>query len=96
MSARPTAHERLQSAADLVASCLRENAGAHAIITRLVREYGATYKREASTNTLRIAGCQATCTWSDGQGLLDAWRRNATIKLMHLAGTASAERERVS
>lgn len=95
MKGRPSARERLQAAADYVGNHKRSHS-AEMIIAGLVAQHSATFRRSPTTNTLRVAGCQATCTWSDTDGLLDAWRGRATLKLMQLAGTSSAERERVS
>lgn len=72
---------RLQEAADRVASLTRDDVTPAEIIARLVEQHGAIY-RQGDPHRLRCAGVTATCTWSKDMGLLEAWRKNATIRIM--------------
>jgi hypothetical protein len=56
-----------------------------ALMQKLADEVGATYRTNASTNSFRAHGIQATCTWSDGEGLLHAWLAAADRALAKLA-----------
>jgi hypothetical protein len=89
-------HERLQAAADFAGERKREGANAATIIAELIAQHGATLKRHPRANTLRVAGTAASCTWSEDEGLLDAWTKLAFIHLMQLSGRCGTERERVS
>ena len=77
----PAMRARLQAASDMVLEQIGNGAQPGEVIDKLVAVHGATYKTDASTNSLRCAGVNATCTWSRTEGLLNAWRRLATIKL---------------
>ena len=77
----PAQRAQLQQAADMVAAMLRPDVAPAAIIQRLVEQHGATY-RTGNTHLLRCAGVTATCTWSKDKGLLEAWRKNATLRIM--------------
>jgi hypothetical protein len=76
----PAAFARLQKAADFVLEQLGKKVPAQVIIGKLVNEHGAIYRR-GDPNRLRVAGLQVTCTWSDTDGLLAAWKGKATIKI---------------
>ena len=78
----PAQRERLQRIADFIAEQIMAGTKSPRIIDQLVGQFGATFKPGASTNILRAGGVAASCTWSEDQGLLDAWRRLATIRLM--------------
>lgn len=81
---------RLQAAADYDARMRAALATPAAIISGLVENHGATYTKRPSTNTLRCAGVTATCTWSEDAGLLQAWRKNATVRLMAFRNQAAS------
>lgn len=86
MTARPDRRARIQEAADRIADLRRTGTAPAAIVEALVADHGAVHRTSGSTNSLRIAGVQATCTWSKDFDLLAAWTRNATIALMKLDG----------
>lgn len=81
---------RLQVVADYVGGAVGCGRAPASIITYLVDRFGATYTKRPSTNTLRCAGVTATCTWSEDAGLLQAWRKNATVRLMALRNQAAS------
>lgn len=74
--------QKLQAAVDFVLGQVKANTPAAKIIGALVAHHGASYGCRPSTNTLRVAGVTATCTWSVDEGLLTAWRKNAGLRLM--------------
>lgn len=84
--------DRLQAAIDYVHQAKSgDNAtGPAAIIAGLQADHAASYRIGASTNVLRVAGVNASCTWSRDEGLLKAWERLATIRLLQLDGRCSA------
>lgn len=82
--------DRIQAAADTIGEARRAGTAPAAIIDTLRRNHAAAYRVGASTNTLRVAGITASCTWSKDTGLLDAWSRLATVRLMQMnAGDAA-------
>lgn len=83
---KPSLRDRLQAAADVAAIAGKSDSDAEATIKELVREHGATYHCRPTGNTLRVCGVTASCTWSEKSGLLAAWRRNATLRLLKLDG----------
>jgi hypothetical protein len=74
--------EKMQAACDLVAKRLGERVEAAAIIAELVEKHGGTHRPSWDVNRLRVAGVASSCTYSPDVGLLDNWRRNATVRLM--------------
>lgn len=72
---------KLQAAADYVADRLRAGDHALRIIEGLVAGHGATHVTGRDPNALQCAGVSATCTWSKDEGLLENWRKNATLRL---------------
>lgn len=75
----PTMLARLKAATDYVMAEISKKTDDAEILAGLVRDHAATYRSGAGT--LRCAGVTASCTWSSTSGLLNAWRKNATIKL---------------
>jgi len=73
---------RLQAAAKAVGDALTVKQTPKQVIHLLVTEHRGSLNLRAWTNTLRVAGVTATCTWSQDEGLLEAWRKNATLRLM--------------
>lgn len=73
---------KLQAACDFVSASLRMEMKADEIIARLCSGYGATLTVRYDGNKLRCAGVAASCTWSADTGLLDNWRKTATVRLM--------------
>lgn len=76
----PVMLARLQAASDYVLAEVAKKAPAAEIIAGLVAHHRAFFRR-GNTHELRVASVSASCTWSDGDGLLDAWRRNATVRI---------------
>lgn len=72
---------RLQKASDFVLSRAAAQMAPADIIASLVADHSASVKLRPTGNTLRCAGVTASCTWSEDKGLLDAWRKNATVKI---------------
>lgn len=87
----PAMRSRLQAASDHVLARIGERMDAATIIAELVGQHRASFTTSASTNTLRVAGVQAICTWSKDTGLLDAWRRLAFMKLIEPEGGFGGE-----
>lgn len=79
---KPAQREKLQAAASLVGDKLRAEVAPAAIIAELVEKHGATHRTRWDGNRLSVAGVAATCTWSADKGLLDNWRKTATVRLM--------------
>lgn len=77
----PVMRARLQAASDFVLADLGRKTPAADIIVALVADHRAFFRR-GDPNILRVAGVTASCTSSADKGLLDAWRRNATAKIM--------------
>ena len=77
----PTMFTRLQKASDFVIQELEKSTPAEDIIKALVEQHHATLRLRAAGDTLRCAGVTGSCTWSRSDGLLSAWRKNATIKI---------------
>jgi len=82
----PAMRGRLQAAFDHVLARLGEKMDPATIIAELVGQHRASFRDVGSTYTLRVAGVQASCTWSKDDGLLKAWRKNAIAKLAEPAG----------
>jgi hypothetical protein len=81
------AHPRakLIAAVDFVSAALRMGMKADEIIARLQSGYGATFRQRFDGNKLSCGGVTASCTWSADAGLLDNWRKTATVRLMTTA-----------
>jgi len=77
----PAAIGKLQAVADFVADERRKGTPAAEIISALQVLHKASYVLRPWTNTLRVAGVTGSCTWSNDDGLLDSWRRNAARRL---------------
>ncbi len=77
----PAMRARLIAASDYVLTAHEDGRNPHVVIHGLIRRFGARYKCGPRGNTLRCAGITASCTWSHGRGLLNTWRRLATIEL---------------
>lgn len=77
---------RLQAAFDYAGARARQGATPATIIAELVEHHRGRFIPGAQTNALRVAGVAASCTWSKGEGLLDAWKRLASVRLMEPAG----------
>lgn len=82
MTMTPAKRQKLEAAWDWATAQLQVGTAPIDVITGLQEHHGATYTVRACTNTLRCAGVTATCTWSKDQGLLTAWRKNASQKLI--------------
>ena len=78
---KPAQREKLQAAADMVATMRRERADDGDIIAALVRRYGAIHNDRREPYTLRVAGVASSCTWSRDHGVLANWIRTATVRL---------------
>jgi hypothetical protein len=76
---------RLQAACDFVAASLRMGMEAGEIIDRLCSGYDGKLSVRYDGNKLRVAGVAASCTWSADAGLLENWRKTATVRLMESA-----------
>ena len=75
----------LNAASDCVHAGIRAGKDPAAIIADLVAEHGAMFRPNwNNTNLLLCCGVRASCTWSRDAGLLKAWRRNSTMRLMSL------------
>lgn len=59
------------------------------VIQHLVAHHGATVKA-GDTNALRLAAVTGTCAWSQNDGLLGSWRRNAQKRITPGIGHNSA------
>lgn len=77
----PTMLARLRAAMTYVMVEVNKNTEGAAIISGMIEAHSATVKTAPTGNTIRCAGITASCTWSRDEGLLKAWRKNATIKL---------------
>ncbi len=77
---KPAQRMHLHRIVEFVENALRADHPATEIIATLVAQHRATYTCRPHTNTLRVAGVTATCTWSKDTGLLDGWRRNAKLR----------------
>ena len=77
----PSMLARLKAATAYVMAEVNKNTVAAEILAGLVKDHKAVIRNQASTNSIRCAGSSASCTWSRDEGLLNAWRKNATIKL---------------
>lgn len=78
---KPAALERLQAVADLVSDGTRTARSAIDIISDMQTLHGATYGLKGGAYFIRCAGVSASCTWSRDQGVLQAWNRNATLRI---------------
>lgn len=78
---KPEAVDRIERIYDQIALAERRGQTAATIIGTLVADHGATYTCRPCTNTLRVAGVTATCTWSKDAGLLSGWKKNATVRI---------------
>lgn len=78
----PETLARLEAAKDAADAMLKQGADATDVIAALVVDHRASFRAGADTNRLRVAGVAATCTWSKGAGLLEAWRRLATLRIV--------------
>lgn len=78
----PVKRQKLEAAWAWTTTQLQAGATPIDVITGLQEHHGATYTLRPCTNTLRCAGVTATCTWSKDQGLLAAWCKNASLKLI--------------
>ena len=78
---KPDAVDRIERVYDFIAQAERAGLPYEAIVVNLVAGFGATYTCRPSTNTLRVAGVTATCTWSKDAGLISAWKKNATVRI---------------
>ncbi|WP_300113381.1 hypothetical protein [Sphingobium sp.] len=77
----PVMLARLQAASDYVMAETSKKTPPRDIITGLVANHRAFYRR-GDPNTLRVAGITATCTTSEDKGLLAYWQRNATVRIV--------------
>lgn len=78
---KPEAVDRIERIYDLITEAERAGQRSANIIATLVAEHRATYTCRPTTNTLRVAGVTATCTWSTDAGLIDGWKKNATVRI---------------
>jgi hypothetical protein len=78
---KPEAVDRIERIYDQISLAKRVGKSSADIIASLVARHGATYTCRPCTNTLRVAGVTATCTWSKDEGLLSAWKKNATVRI---------------
>lgn len=79
---KPERRKTLQDALDLIASTTRADewtSGATAERDALIR-LGAQFVN-GNTNTMRLAGVTASCTWNAGEHLLTRWAANARAAL---------------
>ena len=77
----PTMFARLKAASAYVMAEVNKNTIASEILAGLVAQHHATYRVNCDPYLLRCAGVTATCTSSRDEGLLNAWRRLATVKI---------------
>lgn len=77
----PAARARLEAAKDEADTMMQQGRQPIEIIVQLVHEHGAIVRR-GDPNRLRCCGVAASCTWSVNSGLLEAWRKNATLRIM--------------
>jgi len=77
----PVMYARLRAALDFVLEAAGKKADAKEAIATLVSDHRAFFRR-GNTNELRVAGVTATCTHSEGDALLAAWRSNAIKHLL--------------
>lgn len=78
----PAMRARLDAASAYVMAEVGKNTKGIDIINGLVEHHGATYRTDRDPYLLRCAGVTSTCTTSRDEGLLSAWRRLATVKIM--------------
>lgn len=79
----PTMLSNLQRCADFVADELHKGTPAAQIIEQMKVHFGARWRDIGYTGfELRACSVVARCTGSRDIGLLAAWRRNATVKIM--------------
>lgn len=77
----PARRKTLEDAIKLIASVTRSGDWAFAGETRAaLAALGAKFP-EGNTNTMRLAGVTASCTWHAGEHLLTRWAANARAKL---------------
>lgn len=76
----------------IAADRLRRGDTHFGVIQKLEGAFGATVKSSSGTNVLRCAGVAASCTWSKDHGLLNAWQKNATLKLAEPIGGYGRDR----
>lgn len=81
----PAMHARLLAANHFVLDALKAKMPARAILDTLRHNHGARLVLCGHTNRLTCAGVTATCTWSSGAGLIDAWRKNSGLRLIMAA-----------
>lgn len=86
MPMSPKSLQTLRYAVDFVDAADRNNVDPEWVIAHMTANFGATRKLHPAGNTLRCATVQATCTWSQGSGLLIAWRRLAGVALQQEKG----------
>jgi len=77
----PAQQQRLQQIWNWVAEQRRGDHDPARIIAELVRDHGATFRR-GDPHRLRAGGVVASCTWSDGSGLLHNWVSTASMRLI--------------
>jgi hypothetical protein len=76
---------KLQAASDYIGRRKREEATPADIINGLQLNFGATVDLRRDPYKLRLAGVAASCSWSKDAGLLENWRKTATVRLMQTA-----------
>jgi hypothetical protein len=86
----PARRQTLTDAIDLITDVTRHDAwGMLADSTRAeLMRIGATIYCVGNTNTIRLAGVTASCTWDAGEHLLTRWAANARTALEQDDGQA--------
>jgi len=77
----PVMLARLSAASDFVLDEIRKGTAAEEIISALVADHRAFFRRGDPT-VLRVATVTASCTHDAGSYLLDRWRANAVNKIV--------------
>ena len=78
----PAALERLKTVARFVNDELAAGATPEAAIAGMIAQHHAVHRYRYGTYELRASGVAGTCTSCPGKGVLDSWRKNATVRLM--------------
>lgn len=87
---KPPLRERVQAAFDFIMEERRLGSAPNTIIAALRKDHSFTLKLHPWTNGLRGAGVAVSCTWSEDEGLIDAWLRLATRRLSEMAAETAS------
>ncbi len=90
----PAARQKLEAGMAIIRDV--NDADAWAMLTAETRTalicVGAAFI-DGNTNTMRLGGVTASCSWDKGEHLLMRWAANARVKLAEADDTADAQEE---